>query len=122
MIPRSPWLRVLRGACVALGLVLASARVGGAQAPDEFHVGDRIALVVEGPQALADTAVVRDGLILQLPTFGDIPLAGVKRSNIQPYLTQQISKFIKDPVVHAIPLVRISILGEVGRPGFYTVP
>lgn len=120
---RSPWLRVLRGACVAIGLLTAFARVGGAQAPDEFHVGDRIALAVEGPQAVAgDTLVVRDGLIITLPTFGDISVAGVKRANIQPYLTQQLSKFIKDPVVHAIPLVRISILGEVGRPGFYTVP
>lgn len=122
MTLRSPWLRVLRGACVAIGTVFAFARVGGAQAPDEFHVGDRIALTVEGPQAFADTAVVRDGLVLQLPTFGDIPLAGVKRSNIQSYLTARFSRFIKDPVVHAIPLVRISILGEVGRPGFYTVP
>lgn len=123
MTPRSPWPRVLRSACVALGILLALPRVGGAQAPDEFHVGDRIALAIEGPQAVAsDTVVVRQGLILTLPTFGDISVAGVKRSNIQPYLTQQISKFIKDPVVHAIPLVRISVLGEVGRPGFYTVP
>lgn len=122
MTPRSPWLRVLRGACIAIGFVVASARVGGAQAPDEFHVGDRIALTVEGPQAFADTAVVRDGLRLQLPTFGDISVAGVKRANIQSYLTQQFSKFIKDPVVHAIPLVRVSVLGEVGRPGFYTLP
>lgn len=123
MIPRSPWLRILRGASVALGIVFAFARVGGAQAPDEFHVGDRIALTVEGPQAIAgDTLVVREGLVLNLPTFGDIPLAGVKRSNIQSYLTKQISKYIKDPVVHATPLVRVSILGEVGRPGFYTVP
>lgn len=122
MTVRSPWLRVLRGACVAIGTLFAFARVGAAQAPDEFHVGDRIALTVEGPQAFADTAVVREGLILQLATFGDIPLAGVKRSQIQPYLTQQFSKFIRDPVVHAIPLVRISVLGEVGRPGFYTVP
>lgn len=123
MNPRSPWLRILRGASVALGIVFAFARVGGAQAPDEFHVGDRIALTVEGPQAIAgDTLVVREGLVVNLPTFGDISLAGVKRSNIQSYLTQQISKYIKDPVVHATPLVRVSILGEVGRPGFYTVP
>jgi protein involved in polysaccharide export with SLBB domain len=122
MTPRTFWSRALRSAAFAIGILLAFARVGHAQAPDEFHVGDRIALTIEGPQALADTAVVRDGLVLRLPTFGDIPLAGVKRSNIQPYLTEQISKFIKDPVVHAIPLVRVSVLGEVGRPGFYSVP
>ncbi len=90
---------------------------------EEFHVGDRIALTVEGgPQAMSDTVVVRDGLILQLPGLGDIPLTGVKRSDAQKYLTQQIGKFIRDPIVHATPLVRIAVLGQVGRPGFYTVP
>lgn len=129
MTPRSLCLRALRGCSLAFGLVFAFARVGGAQAPDDFHVGDRIALTIEGgltpqgaEQTFADTVVVRDGLVLRLPTFGDIPLTGVKRANIQPYLTQQIGKFIKDPVVHAIPLVRISVLGQVGKPGFYTVP
>lgn len=116
--------RAIRGLMFGVGIVLAFSRVVGGQepAPDEFHVGDRIALTVEGPQALADTALVREGLVLRLPTFGDISLAGVKRSDTQKYLTQQIGKYIKDPVVHATPLVRIAILGEVGRPGFYWVP
>src|SRR3569833_2460599 len=106
MNPRSPWLRILRGASIALGIVFAFARVGGAQAPDEFHVGDRIALTVEGPQAIAgDTLVVREGLLLNLPTFGDFSLTGVKHTNNLTYLTQLISKYIMDPVVHATPLV-----------------
>lgn len=124
MTAGSRFNRAIRGLMFGLGIVLAFSRVAVGQepAPDEFHVGDRIALTVEGPQAFADTAVVRDGLVLRLPTFGDISLAGVKRSNTQKYLTQQIGKYIKDPVVHATPLVRIAILGEVGRPGFYWVP
>lgn len=129
MNPRSLCLRVLRGSSLAFGLVFAFASVGEAQAPDEFHVGDRIALTIEGgltpqgtEQTFSDTVVVREGLVLRLPTFGDIPLTGVRRANVQPYLTRQIGRFIKDPVVHAIPLVRISVLGQVGHPGFYTVP
>ncbi len=90
--------------------------------PDEFHVGDRIALTVEGPQAINDTLVVRDSLIVRLAGLGDISLAGVKRSNAQAYLTQQLGKFIRNPVVHATPLIRIAVLGQVGRPGFYTMP
>jgi polysaccharide export outer membrane protein len=52
----------------------------------------------------------------------DISLVGVKRADVQKYLTQEISKFIKDPVVHATALVRLAVLGQVMRPGFYTVP
>ncbi len=89
---------------------------------DGFHVGDRIALTVDGPQALRDTLTVRDGLILTLAGLGDVHLAGVKRANIQAYLSQEIGKFIRDPIVHATALVRIAVLGQVSKPGFYTVP
>lgn len=116
--------RYLVGLVGVAALVLGSSASVKAQEgkPDEFHVGDRIALTVEGPQTINDTVVVRDGLILRLVGLGDIPLAGVKRSDVQTYLTQQIGKFIRDPVVHATPLVRIAVLGQVGRPGFYTMP
>ena len=114
----------LKAIVAAAGLLamLASAAHAQVVAPEEFHVGDRIALSVEGPATFSDTVSVRDGLILRLPNIGDIPLTGVKRANIQSYLTQAIGKFIRDPVVHATALVRISVLGAVGRPGFYTLP
>lgn len=112
-------------ACVALPF---TAKAQESQA-DEFHVGDRIALTVDSPQPSAqgvqgirDTLTVREGLILTLAGLGDVHLAGVKRADIQKYLTQEIGKFIRDPVVHATALVRIAVLGEVTKPGFYTVP
>jgi len=117
-------VRWLTGTATFGALVLSLSVSAKAQEPqpDEFHVGDRIALTVEGPQNISDTVLVRDGLILRLPGLGDISLAGVKRADAQKYLTQQISKFIRDPIVHATPLVRIAVLGQVGRPGFYTMP
>ena len=110
-----------RGACRPVISLSATVRAQEGQ-PDDFHVGDRIALTIEGPQTFSDTVIVRDGLILRLPNIGDIPMTGVKRSDVESYLTQQIGKFIRNPVIHATPLVRIAVLGQVGRPGFYTMP
>lgn len=124
MIAFSRCVRGVKGIAALAGLLLSLSVTGRAQEvqPDDFHVGDRIALTIEGPQVFSDTVVVREGLILRLPNIGDIPMTGVKRSNVESYLTQQIGKFIRDPVIHATPLVRIAILGQVGRPGFYTMP
>jgi polysaccharide export outer membrane protein len=124
MIAVSRCVRGVKGVAALAGLLLSLSATVQAQEgqPDDFHVGDRIALTIEGPQIFSDTVVVRDGLILRLPNIGDIPMTGVKRSNVESYLTQQIGKFIRNPVVHATPLVRIAILGQVGRPGFYTMP
>src|SRR5207249_11761366 len=52
---------------------------------------------------------------------GAIPLTGVRRSDIEPYLSQQLARYVKEPVVHAKALINLSILGEVERPGFYAV-
>lgn len=124
MIAVSRCVRGVKGIAALAGLVLSLSATVRAQEgqPDDFHVGDRIALTIEGPQTFSDTVVVRDGLILRLPNIGDIPMTGVKRSDVESYLTQQIGKFIRNPVIHATPLVRIAILGQVGRPGFYTMP
>jgi polysaccharide biosynthesis/export protein len=124
MIAVSRCVRGVKGIAALAGLLLSLSATVQAQEgqPDDFHVGDRIALTIEGPQVFSDTVVVRDGLILRLPNIGDIPMTGVKRSNVESYLTQQIGKYIRNPVVHATPLVRIAILGQVARPGFYTMP
>ena len=87
-----------------------------------FQVGDQISLQVEGDTALSHTFTVGAGPALTLPVIGAIPLAGVQRAAVETYLTQQLGRYVKNPVVHAKALVRLSILGEVERPGFYAVP
>src|SRR6266566_2267277 len=87
-----------------------------------FQVGDQISLQVEGDTALSHTFTVGAGPALTLPVIGGIPLAGVQRAAVETYLTQQLGRYVKSPVVHAKALVRLSILGEVERPGFYAVP
>jgi protein involved in polysaccharide export with SLBB domain len=87
-----------------------------------FQSGDRIILSVEGEKQLSDTFVVRSGPILDLPAIGVVPLSGVRRDEIESYLVGVIGKFVRDPVVRARPLLRIAVLGEVGKPGFYILP
>jgi hypothetical protein len=87
----------------------------------DFALGDRIVIHVAQEPTLNDTFPVKTGRILILPNLPEISMAGVLRSEAQSYLTAQIGKYVKDPTVIVDPLVRVSILGAVQKPGFYTV-
>ena len=84
--------------------------------------GDRILLAVEGEPTLTDTFTVRPGPVIELPVLGSIRLDNVHRDDLQNDMTREIGRFIKNPVVHARALVRVAVLGEVTKPGFYSVP
>lgn len=116
-------------------------------AQGDFRVGDRIAVQVQGenwdaqsPGAIAPVATVPTAGTLAVPTgtgsvgatfavqagpsvkFPDIPaisLRGVLRSELQEHLTREISQYIREPVVEAQSLIRVSVFGSVGAPGFY---
>jgi protein involved in polysaccharide export with SLBB domain len=88
----------------------------------DFQVGDRVLLTVEGEQSLRDTFAVETGRVLNLPQIGAVPLAGVLRSELNSYLTERIGRFVRTPQVTTYALLRVSIMGAVNRPGFYTIP
>ena len=103
-------------------LVLAGAGVAHAQGGGDVQVGDRILLQVEGDDSLTDTFTVEAGPALKLRAIGAISLAGVRRADLEAFLARELAKYLRNPVVHAHVLVRVSILGEVEHPGFYAVP
>jgi protein involved in polysaccharide export with SLBB domain len=112
-------------AVAAVLLATASAGIVPAAAQTRatgFQVGDRILLHVEGDSALTDTFTVVAGPALRLPNIGEIPLAGVQRGDIEAHLTRALGRYINDPVIQARALIRVSVVGEVTRPGFYAVP
>src|SRR5881396_146123 len=106
---------------LSIAVVLAAAGGRGwAQTPiTAFQAGDRILLRVEGDSALSDTFTVVAGPALRLPLIGEIPLAGVPRADVEAHLTRELGRYIKAPVVQARALVRVSVVGQVTRPGFY---
>lgn len=108
----------LAAATVVLGVLPLQAQAsGGAIQP-----GDRILLRVTGEPQFSDTFTVEAGPSLDLPNIGAVPLAGVPRDSIEPHLTTVLGRYLNHPMVRAQVLLRLGILGEVARPGFYALP
>ena len=87
----------------------------------DFRAGDRILLTVEGEKELSDTFTVGMATDLTLPQIGVVPLAGVLRAELPGRLTQVLGRYLRAPVVHVRSLIRMSVEGEVVRPGFYAL-
>ncbi|HEV8511348.1 MAG TPA: SLBB domain-containing protein [Gemmatimonadales bacterium] len=119
---RSLWSLMVAAALVTIGAGSGVAGVAAQTRATPFQVGDRILLHVEGDSALSDTFTVVAGPALRLPAIGEVSLAGVRRADLEAHLTRELGQYIKDPVVQARALIRVSVLGEVTRPGFYAVP
>jgi polysaccharide export outer membrane protein len=110
-------LVVLSGLASAVPSLVAGQAVSGPIQP-----GDRVLLRVTGEPTLSDTFTVTQGPALDLPALGTVPLAGVARDSIQRHLTAFLSRYLNTPIVRAEVLLRLGIIGEVTRPGFYALP
>jgi polysaccharide export outer membrane protein len=73
-------------------------------------------------QQLTDTFTVGAERTLILPTIGLVTLQGVLRAELEAHLAREIGRFIREPVLYARPLIRVSVQGDVARPGFYSLP
>ncbi len=85
----------------------------------DFRVGDHIEVFVRGDTALNNTFTVRDGVVLALPNLPEIPLMGLLRSEAEARIRSTIATYLRDPDVKVNMLVRIGVLGQVVRPGYY---
>lgn len=88
----------------------------------DFQPGDRIRLVLDGAVTQDDTIPVIAGSRIRLKDVGEISLAGILRSELQAHMVKELGRYIKDVRVQATPLVRLSVLGPVGKPGFFYMP
>jgi hypothetical protein len=88
----------------------------------DFRVGDRVELRVRGHDGLSGTFVVESGQLIQLPQVGEVHLRGILRSELRDHLTQELSRFIRNPDVTAESLIRLGIMGHVNSPGFMVLP
>ena len=89
----------------------------------DLKTGDRIVVQIDsGVVAQPDTFLVRGDQMIDFPGLPAISLAGVLHSELSDYLTQQLSRYFRDPKVQAYPMLRVAVLGPVGRPGYYSFP
>jgi SLBB domain len=91
----------------------------------DFQDGDRIVIVLQGnalmPKdfaGISDTNIVRAGRRLQFSRMADLSLDGVLRSELNDKLTEYFGVYFQSPSVRSTPLLRIAVLGQVGKPGY----
>lgn len=88
----------------------------------DFRLGDRITLTVQGEENLPDTVVVQAGPKIALGLLGEVDLSGTLRSEVEERITESLRAYIRNPIVEAQALMRVSVQGSVASPGFYTMP
>lgn len=119
----TPMTLSIRSLIVAAWLAVPSMSAAQkSRPPEQFQVGDRILLLVEGDTILSDTFTVVAGPAIELPVIGTLSLAGVPRAGIDDHMRRELGRYLKNSTVHARPLIRLSIQGAVTHPGFYAVP
>jgi protein involved in polysaccharide export with SLBB domain len=88
----------------------------------DFQVNDRVVVRVFGEASLTDTFSVRAGPQLEMPALTPLPLAGLLRSELEAKVRAHVARYVKDPQVTAVALIRVGVTGMVAKPGYYSVP
>ena len=77
---------------------------------------------VSGNMQLQSYLVDSDGNI-EFPVLGTVHVAGLTRQQLVEKLKEMISKYVQNPIVNIkIINFQVTVLGEVARPGTFTVP
>lgn len=88
----------------------------------DFQPGDQVELTVRGEEEMSGTLRVGPDRTVDIPGAGRLELAGVLRSELQGVMQEHIATYVRDPEVRTETLIRVSVTGGVGQPGFYLVP
>jgi hypothetical protein len=91
-------------------------------AEGDIRPGDVITLAVSGHADLSGEFVVTTERTITPPGAGPIPVGNLLRSEVEDYLRQQMRRFVREPLVRADAMIRISMFGGVQRQGFFVVP
>jgi protein involved in polysaccharide export with SLBB domain len=49
-------------------------------------------------------------------------MRGVLRSEVKDYLTEYLGRLFRDQTVQVVSTIRLTIVGGIGKPGFYQLP
>ncbi len=87
----------------------------------DFAAGDRVIVRIVGVSAPNDTLVVSGKRELTMATLPALSVHGALRSELPGRVHDHVARYLRDAKVTVVPLVRISVLGAVTRPGYYAV-
>ena len=112
---------------ILLALCLASVSLALAQqqAQEEYKIGpeDTLNISVWKNTDLSSEVVVRPDGMISLPLLHDVQAAGLTPMQLSDVLRQKLTEYEQSPqvsvIVKAVNSFKVSILGEVARPGRY---
>ncbi len=87
----------------------------------DFRVGERFTLTFIKDSVRTDSITVRDSMLVGIANLPDLSLRGVLRSELTSKVSSFMAEYFKNATVRTQILTRISVMGEVNRPGFYYV-
>ncbi|MBI1723037.1 MAG: polysaccharide biosynthesis/export family protein [Gemmatimonadetes bacterium] len=83
--------------------------------------GDVIKIQVWGHEELSGEFPIDENDNLQFPIVGEINVREMSVAQLRDRLRQELSQLFTQTYVTIIPLFRVAVLGEVVRPGLYSV-
>jgi polysaccharide biosynthesis/export protein len=101
----------------------APERDGRVTAPDVYRIGpeDTLTISVWKNDALTRTVPVRPDGKISLPLLNDVQAAGLSAQELRDILAQKLGVYMPNPevsvIVAAINSFKVSLMGEVARPG-----
>ncbi|HYW06470.1 MAG TPA: polysaccharide biosynthesis/export family protein [Longimicrobium sp.] len=83
--------------------------------------GDVVKLVIWREEDLSGEFTVDANGVVTLPKIGEQRVAGIPVDQLRAQLVERFRAFLRNPSIVVIPLRRVQVLGEVRKPGLYTV-
>lgn len=114
--------------CLILVSVLATSHPVALAQPQPYILGpgDIIEVLVFGNPDLSRVVTIRPDGVISLPLIGEVAAAGLTPEQLRGRLTERLARYVRDAqvtvIVREFRRVRVSVLGQVTRPGVYDLP
>lgn len=83
--------------------------------------GDRLLVKLWVDSAFADTVRIAEDGVAILPRIGPVQLGALPLSSVADSVRRAYARVFSVPAVEVSPLIRVTVLGEVRRPGIYFI-
>jgi protein involved in polysaccharide export with SLBB domain len=86
-----------------------------------FIPGDGVAISTypDSASLLSGVFSIDDQGYVELPVAGKVKISHMSKMEFEDYLKQEFKDYLRFPIVQVKPLIRLSVLGGVPRPGLY---
>jgi polysaccharide export outer membrane protein len=87
----------------------------------KFLPGSAIQVTIwQEPDLIGNFSIDSQGYVI-LPLIGKVNVIRFTPESLKSYLKEEYSSYLRNPIIQILPLIRVSVLGFVLKPGLYRV-